>query len=167
MSEETPKRPKSTWVKKWLPISNQKWFFHPDSRHKSKRHPSTHEPLEQTFKPVQKLGPPISRCQIRKTEKRWNVQQRKSIQLEYKQTKISRKINTTSTATNTFSAPPSGPLYRLFSRRRKISYHLETRSIASAQPFADLKEAANQNRRRRGGWESAQKFGLPERRNNN
>jgi len=43
-----------------------------DSWHKSKKHPWTHEPPEQTPKPVQNLDPPITWCQNPKADKRRN-----------------------------------------------------------------------------------------------
>jgi hypothetical protein len=58
--------------KKLVPNLESKVIGPPDSRHKPIRHPSTHKPPEQTPKPLQKLGPPLSRFQIHKTEKRWN-----------------------------------------------------------------------------------------------
>jgi len=47
-TEEPPTKPKRTRVTKLAPDLESKVIGPPDFRHKSKRHPSTHEPPEQT-----------------------------------------------------------------------------------------------------------------------
>jgi len=102
--------------KKLAPNLESKVIGPPDPRHKSIRHPSTHEPPEQTPKPFQKLVSPLFRCQIHKTEKSWTNNANRSTS-NINKPKQATKSTTTSTTTNTFSTPPSGPLYRLSSQR--------------------------------------------------
>jgi len=101
-----------------------------------------------------------------KTEKRWNKSANRSSSNK-NQPKQATKSTITSTATNTYPSPPYRPLYRLSSRRRKISNHPETGSTTTARPFADLKDTADQKPTTRGRWGKRTEVGRPERSSSN
>jgi len=129
-SEEPPKSLRNLH-QKLAPDLESKVIGPPNSRHKSIRHPSTHDPPEQTPKPIQ-TRPTNIPMPNSKTGKRWNNIVNRSSSNKNKPTQATNST-TISTATNFFSAPPSGPLYRFSSRRRKISNHPETGSTTTAR----------------------------------
>jgi len=126
--------------RKLAPDLESKVIGPPDSRYKSKGTPqlTIHQSRHLN---LSKLGPPKTNVKFKDGEK--VEQQRKSNQLEQNKPKPATNSTTTSTTSNTYSAPPFGLLNCLSLRRRKISNHPETGSTTTARPFADLKDVVD------------------------
>jgi len=84
-----------------------------------------------------------------KTKKRWNNNANRTM-LNKNKPKQATNSTTTSIAPNTYSAPPTGPMYRLSSQRRKISNHPDNGPTTTARPFTYLKDVADDKPTMRG-----------------
>ena len=85
------KKPKRTCIKKLAPDLEAKVIGPPDLRHKSIKHPSTHDPPKQTPKHVQTQPTKIPMSNS-KTKKRWNNNANRSSSNKT-QTNTSYKLN--------------------------------------------------------------------------